>query len=512
MKRSICYLLLLLVVLPISAKEQKKIVSDKRLDQPITDNKWLDVQKKAKDTVVQLFIQTAEFNWKEPFKSPEQSRAWGSGFFINSDGYLVSNYHVVDEAVKVRIQIPSLGKEQFLVEVVGASPDRDITLLRLTKKAKQDILEKLKEIPSLPLGDSDTVLRTHEVLALGYPLGQQKLKSTQGIVSGRENLRDESYIQITAAINDGNSGGPSLNKDGEVIGINTAGFSRAQNVGYIIPINDVKSVIDDLHDTKLLHKPFLGGEYNIANKELVSFLKNPSPGGLYVSRVYKNTLLDKAGLQAGDMIYAINGNKFDLYGETSTLWSEDRVPLAALLNRFKLGQKINISYARQGQHKETTFTFDVLKQLPIRYFYPEFEKIDYEIIGGMVLMQLTLNHVQLFEEHRSFLTKYKKREHQYEPRLLLTHIFNGSETQKARVFKEVDLIEEVNGKKVQTLEQFRNAVKQDERFLRVKNKDKKLMVLDLAKVVEQEDELIEEYFYKKSAFVKDLEKKLTKKE
>ncbi len=94
---------------------------------------WLAVQPKVKDTVVQVFSQVGEFNWLEPYKTPNQSEGRGSGFFINEDGDIITNAHVVDQAKAVSIQIPSLGKEQFEVEIIGVSFDRDIALLRLKK-------------------------------------------------------------------------------------------------------------------------------------------------------------------------------------------------------------------------------------------------------------------------------------------------------------------------------------------------------------------------------------------
>ncbi len=485
------------------AKETNNIIADML--------PWRAAQKTAKDTVVQLFVQTSEFNWLEPFKSPKQEQAWGTGFFIDTQGHLVSNFHVIDEAASVKIQIPSFGKERFDVDVIGVSPDRDVTLLKLTPEARKTIVKKLGKIPFLKLGDSDKVVRTQEVLALGYPLGQEKLKSTQGIVSGRENMSGESYIQITAAINNGSSGGPSLNKHGDVIGINTASISRAQSVGYIIPINDVKNVITELHKAKFLHKPILGFSMNKGTPELTEYLKNPKPGGLYLSRVYKNTLLEKAGVKAGDMIYTINGNTFDRYGETNVPWSEDKVPIVALLNRFKLREKISITFYRNGEKKDVSFNFDLTKQLPIRTIYPEFEKVDYEIIGGMVIMELTLNHVSIFEDSIPYFVKYWKRKNRYEPKLVITHVFPNSQARQARVVYPGNVLTEVNQEKVLTLSDFRNAIKKTKKFASFKRENKKLMVLSLEKILEDEDDLSQKYVYKKSKLVIELEKKLSSK-
>lgn len=465
---------------------------------------WQKVQKQAKDTVVQLFVDTATFNWLEPYKTPKQGKSCGSGFFIDREGYLLTNFHVIEEAAGIKIQIPSFGKEQFDVDTVGVSPDRDIALLKLRSTALGLIKKEFGEIPFLQLGDSDKVVRTQEIMALGYPLGQEKLKSTQGIVSGRDMVWDESYIQMTAALNPGNSGGPSLDTAGKVIGINTARISKAQGVGYIIPINDVKNVITDLYKIKFLRKPTLGCEFNFGTKQLTKFLNNPEPGGLYVSRVFKDSLLEKAGIQDGDVLYAINGYKIDLYGETNVPWSEDKISIVALLNRFELGQKIELEVYRTEQKLNFCFNFELTNPLPIRQFYPEFEKIDYEAIGGMVVMQLSLNHIPKFEEENPYLVKYTKRINQYEPRLIISHILPTSLTMDARIVGESDILKEVNGVVVKTLDDFREVVRNSTDYLTIKTRDKKFMVLPLPKILEDESDLSKKYFYTKTQFIKEL--------
>ncbi len=155
---------------------------------------WRPIQESVKDTVVQVFSQVAEFDWLKPFTSPAQYTSYGTAFFINENGNLVTNAHVVNQARALWIQIPSLGKEIIDVEVVSVSPERDIALLKLTPEGKAKITNKLGKIPYLTLGNSDTVFRSDEVMALGYPLGQQSLKSTTGIISGPE----RSMIQMSA--------------------------------------------------------------------------------------------------------------------------------------------------------------------------------------------------------------------------------------------------------------------------------------------------------------------------
>lgn len=475
---------------------------------------WRYVQEKARDTVVQVFVQSGIFNWLQPFKSPDFKKSFGSGFFIDKNGYMLTNFHVIDQAQDIKIQIPSLGKEQLDVVVVGICPCRDLALLKLTDRAKEHVVSELGRIPFLVLGDSDRIVRTQEILAMGYPLKQEKLKSTQGIVSGREIVDDESYIQITAALNPGNSGGPSLDANGHVVGINTARMAEAQSIGYITPINDLKSVIKDLYTVPILCFPTLGYDFNYATPNMLQFFKTPFNGGLYLSRVHRHALFQQAGLRAGDMIHMINGQKLDLYGETHVEWSEDKVPMVALLNRFELGQNIDLVFYRDGVKHEAKFQFKPTPQLPIRKYYPGYEPIDYEIIGGMVIMPLTLNHVAKFMAERlkvaKALVKYERREYQDEPKLIVTHLFPTSQAQEARCIKAGDVLCEVNGAPVGTLDEFRSIIKRayenrhKQEFLTVKTNEQKFMVLKLDQVIKDEPRLAARYVYNQTKLTRDL--------
>lgn len=469
---------------------------------------WLDVQQLVKDTVVQVFANVSEFNWLEPYKTPEQSEGAGSGFFINSNGDVVTNYHVVAQAATVQIQIPSFGMERFDAKIVGVSPDRDIALLTLTDEARAKIAERISSIPFLELGDSDEILRSQEVLALGYPLGQTRMKSTLGIVSGRERLGYFGYIQITAPLNPGNSGGPALNAQGKVIGINNRGVMEAQNVGYIIPINEVKSALQDLHKVKLLRKPTLGCIFTVATPEMVRYLGNPGTGGWYIAKVFEDTLLEAVGVKEDDMLYAVNGNRVDIYGEMNVSWSEDKVSLFEYLNRLTIGDTINFLVYRKGERKEFTFKLEH-KYLPsVRAIYPEFEPeaTDYEIIGGMVVMQLTINHIGRLISRCPDLVRFGRVEHQHEPSLLITYVQPNSQAHKARVLRAGEIIEAINGEKVTTLDEFRKAALKSSQsgYLTVRTEDKLYGVLALDKIIKDEQTLCNQYFFRKSNLVQVL--------
>jgi serine protease Do len=475
--------------------------------QPAVSN-WVHLQEKVRDSVVQVFAQVAAIDLLQPYKTPNQGQGTGSGFFINETGEIITNAHVIDQAKAVWIQIPSLGKQQIDVDIVGVCPERDIALLKLRPEGMQLVKDTLGKIEFLELGDSDFIHRAQEIMALGYPLGMQGLKSTMGVVSGRE----QHLIQIDVSINPGNSGGPSLNHEGKVIGINSYyGGQEAQTVGYIIPINELKIVLADLRVVSLLRKPFLGVLFNNASESLTRFLGNPLPGGLYVVDVYKDSPLHKAGVQKGDMMYAINNNPIDVYGELA--WHGEKISIIDYVAQLRRGQEVNLLVYRKGERKEISLAFNQCELLPVRRIYPGYETIDYEIVGGMVIQQLTQNHIPLLINIMPNLIKYTEMKNQMEPALIITHIFPDSQAQRSRSLLPGAIISEINGEKVKTLEQLRNVLIKSITTgdLTVETADGVFVVCPFKKVLEENLKLAADYYFPVSFTMRDLMARMDKK-
>ena len=352
------------------------------MDKFIKDPEWQITQNGLHNAVVQVFSQVGRFNWIEPYKTGEEVESRGSGFIINEDGYVITNTHVINEAKRVWIHIPAFGREVIHVDVVSFCPDRDVALLRIVPDQLKKIKETLSTVPYLLFGESDAVQRTDNVLVLGYPLGQFRLKSTMGIVSGREASNGQALLQITAPINPGSSGGPILNEEGRVIGIAVAAIFAASNVGYGIPINEVKQLLDQLYTHHLVRLPILGIQYVFANDSKAEYLGNPMPSGIYITKVLKNSLFERAGVQVGDMLYEFNGLSLDAYGEATVPWSSDKTSFSDLIARVKIGQTVHVVLYRRGKRIELTFSFDLLPAYPVRAMYPDYEKVDFETLGG----------------------------------------------------------------------------------------------------------------------------------
>ncbi len=470
---------------------------------------WRPVQEQVKDTVVQVFAQIAEVDMLQPYKTPSQYSATGTAFFINENGDLITNAHVVSQATAVWIQIPTLGKRIIDVDVLGIAPERDLALLKVRSSGIETIRKELGQIPFLMLGDSDVVRRADEVLALGYPLSQQSLKSTTGVISGRESH----LIQTSAPINPGNSGGPLLNANGEVVGVNTAYVPDAQSVGYAIPINDLKIILPDLYKVRILHRPFLGILYNNATDALVECLGNPKPGGCYITEVVKNSTLDKAGIKQGDMLYAINGYDVDLYGEMKVPWSEDKISIMDYVMRLSIGDDVRLIVYRDGYRKEIVTKVDQINLPAIRKIYPVFEEVDYEVFGGMVVMELTLNHLGLLASRAPGLARYAEMPNQAESVLIVTHIFRTSQLFRVDALREGSTINEVNGEPVHTLADFRQALAKglNTKFLTLRVSDNVgrisdniFIALPFDDALAEEPRLAREYHYQLSDTSKQL--------
>lgn len=235
----------------------------------------------------------------------------GSGVIVSSDGYIVTNNHVIEDASEIEVILNDNSK--YTAKIVGADPSTDIAVLKIEAKGLQ----------AMPLGNSDDIHIGEWVLAVGNPFNLTSTV-TAGIVSAkarninllsdrtRQNVVPiESFIQTDAAVNPGNSGGALVNTKGELVGINTAIASQTGSyAGYsfAVPVNLVQKVMNDLIDYGIVQRGYLGVQIADINQELVEEKKLPNTKGVYVASVVENRGADKAGVKEGDVILKI-GNK-----------------------------------------------------------------------------------------------------------------------------------------------------------------------------------------------------------
>lgn len=281
--------------------------------------------------------------------------AGGTGFFVTADGLIVTNRHVVSEDKSQFVAVTNDGKEMDAT-VVATDPFFDIAFLRVSGSG----------FPTATLGDSDQVRIGQTVIAIGNTLSQYRNTVTKGVVSGinrKVSAYDftngdeliEGAIQTDAAINPGNSGGPLINLFGQVIGVNTAVSSEGQGIGFAIPINEVKDVIDDVVTKGRIVRPWLGVRYVMLTPDLQKAENAAADHGALLElgatdtdpAVVPGSPADKAGLMAGDIILQINGT--DLTDDHS---------LSEAVRHFEPGDVITLTILREGQTSQVNVTLD----------------------------------------------------------------------------------------------------------------------------------------------------------
>jgi len=302
------------------------------------------------------------FDW--PFFQPEEDEdaptvkqevGGGTGFIISDDGLILTNKHVVaDEDAEYTVVLND--GTQYEAEVVGQDPFLDLAVVKI----------EASDLPILELGDSDNIQIGQTVIAIGNALSEYRNTVTKGVISGinrrivagdRSGGSEviEEAIQTDAAINPGNSGGPLLNLAGQVVGVNTAVSQRGQSVGFAIPINSAKRIVESIKEHGRIVRPWLGVRYMIINDAIAKennlsvnygalIVRGRNPGDI---AVIPASPADKAGLLENDIILEIEGERVD-----------EEHPLAVLIAQYNPGDNIKLKVLSKGEEKTVIVTLE----------------------------------------------------------------------------------------------------------------------------------------------------------
>ncbi|MDF2764356.1 MAG: serine protease [Rhodospirillales bacterium] len=284
-----------------------------------------------------------------PGQRPREVMGLGSGFIIDPQGYVVTNNHVVDDASGIKVTLPD-GK-QFDAEVVGTDPQTDLALLKIDAK---------DTLPALEWGDSDALKVGDWVMAVGNPFGLGG-SVTAGIISARS--RDihagpfDDFLQVDASINQGNSGGPTFDLNGRVIGINTAIASPtggSVGIGFAIPSNLAKPIIQQLREKGRVERGWLGVQVQAVTPELASALGLDEPKGALVSDVIPDSPAAKAQLKQGDVILGFDGREVEEMRDLPRIVAETPADKAVELRVWRGGGEVtqNVTIAKQDQRAQ----------------------------------------------------------------------------------------------------------------------------------------------------------------
>ncbi len=314
----------------------------------------IDVVDKASPSVVTVGIKRTQratdlFGGSDPFsdffgvprmpsrgQDQKMEQDIGTGFIVSADGLIVTNKHVVSDTSS-KYQVFLSGDKAFEVQKIYRDPANDLAIIKINAMGLKPVV----------LGDSSKLKVGQFVVAIGTALGEFRNTVTTGVISGLgrgitagdpfgDAERLDNVIQTDAAINPGNSGGPLLNSSGEVIGVNAAVASQAQNVGFALPINLVRESIANFNNTGKFSRPFLGVKYRIVDRKTA--ILNEIPQGAFVQEVVSGSPADKAGIAEGDIIIKIDGTRV----------GDDESSLAKIISGHKVGDKINLEVWRDG--------------------------------------------------------------------------------------------------------------------------------------------------------------------
>ncbi len=281
-----------------------------------------------------FFDQFERFFGEQGQGVPREQRSLGSGFVFSSDGYIVTNNHVIEgaDSIKINLQVGKNGDRSYDAEVIGTDKETDLALLKI----KAD-----KPLPYLAFGDSDVLKVGQWVMAIGNPFGLDHTV-TAGIVSAKGRTIGagpyDNFIQTDASINPGNSGGPLINLDGQVIGINTAIVASGQGIGFAIPSGLAKQVIEQLKEYKSVKRGWLGVSIQNVDENSAKALGLEEARGALVSAVTAGDPAEKAGIRAGDVVVAVDGVSV-----------EDAGDLTRKIGDLLPGVMITLSVWREGK-------------------------------------------------------------------------------------------------------------------------------------------------------------------
>lgn len=521
---------------PKETPKEKVLIVEPPPPETKNETTWGEIIDNVKNSVLYLTVVQAQYKADRPFYYPADKTISGTGFIIDIDkGLVVTNAHVAENAMCIIGRAPGLGQRDISLSVVGLCRNKDLAILKIEEEDIKLLTRNYEKGNHLALNltfdDSLFVVPGDPILAIGYPLGQENIKYSRGIVAGFQSfersllekregihkrlpsiedakIRRPTFIQITAAVNPGNSGGPLFNREGKVIGIVSAGYDKSQNVSYAIPSRTFLAIYEELLTNKVVNIPTLSLGWNATNRELIDLKTgNPYIYGIYVRKVTPDSCLDK--LVEGDIIkkliyidpfvenpknlslfsrpsfkdtfskpetwdqqgftritcYFDRAGDCDIGMETNEEGNEEFMPLfdrkfslSEVSDLIPIGAPIYLQVCRDKWYMLETVNDPVpIYRLPERY--PMYEPYPYVIFGGLVCADIDKAHRNIVDDIDS---------DEYEKKVVIVYVFPDTMAYKTKSLKEGMIIKEVNGIPIKTVENINKICRAGTKVLTVK--------------------------------------------
>ncbi len=376
-----------------------------------------------------------------------------SGFFVRvagESGYILTNSHAVTNSRKIKVKSLLTSEELFTAEIVGnvVHGDPDIALLKLKKEEQKRYIEiAQRDLPFIELGNSETLKRGTQVKAIGYPYGMPEPNVSGGEISNFLSGDEESSERLVtdAAINPGNSGGPAIIEGGKVIGINTSIIVNANNIGFITPISFFNILLPSLLRNEEPDLTCLGARFQPNSEGLAAYFQQSKPEGVVISRLVPGGMLERAGLERGDVVLTINEFDIDQYGNVTPSFQYRKKNILDLSREISLGANVTISFWRGG--REQTL---VAEALPVPsfgvQFQPAIHKRRFMTVGGMLLQELSYELVTALSGtlETNYWQEIEASKYTEQPFLVVTDL--DSDSQADNLFLQIgEIINKVGG-------------------------------------------------------------------
>lgn len=478
--------------------------------------------QKLKTSIVKILGIHSNFNFVEPYLLDEESQAGGTGFFINPElfgekfpvntknkRFLLTNFHVVEDLTSDEciLKQPVLGNSAITAKVIFTVPNLDVAILMVDPFGKHNMWfdqgnlpDFLENIPNLPIDWKNPIKgNSQTVKAIGFPNLSGDYQICSGIISGR----GMGMIQVNISFNGGNSGGPLLFKN-KVIGICTASISESEALGLAMPINQIIRFFQLWTDYKsiILETPTWGMYLKNATPDYLKSKNIADYQGCLVKKTLEKCVLKEnhilMGIKSGDKVYNI-----DNFGLVHVDWTDKKVGIENLEYILSLDPNdIRIQYFNYKKNMWTNKVKPKLFDFKVNKKYASWEEIDYFIVGGVVFMDLCMNHLEEDEDEETYagyqavhLANFITDTMSLTPCVVVTHINPQSHVYNQKNLKTFDRILKINNKKIKTVADIKKIVENlKENYIKIEtHNDKHTFCVKALKLQEKRDSKKRQY-------------------
>lgn len=449
-------------------------------------------QEKLLKSVVRIHAYGRPVDFAKPFLSADRFKGVGTGFFVTppkpdpSNLYIITCAHVVDGADSVTVMLPLMGMGEYTASVLALIPAFDLAVVVIPNTGG----ELSEQTVPLTLGTSDNMKLGQKLIAVGYPLGQTAIKVSDGVYSG---FQDK--LQHTVSISPGNSGGPLIDENNQVVGVNSSGIvsPEASNIGFAVPIEMFSIMADRVFHLspgppapeRIVRQPIFGFTFSPitrSHSKIVGACVGEHGGVQVVSMLPGSNMGEH--VSPGDILVEFDGLPIDTMGEVSVPWNYQRVKLQDVLARsVQATRDYPVKYWDEstGECATTTAKPNLTTRNGMRKLHPPHDVVPHMSVLGLVIMPLLSNHLLCPQLTPTYAIKNP--EELFAPSLVISHIYNGTLAQIEGPLHVGDEIGHVNGQEVSTLDDVRRALPKFEKInghnaVTVKTCDGKMFIVN----------------------------------